>query len=538
MPSTQGNEMSEQPLISIRNLSVAFRQGNDQTMAVKDVSFNIRPGQTLALVGESGSGKSVTAQSILRLHQGVAKVEGQILFQGEDLRQYNQTQMQQLRGKRIAMIFQEPMTALNPLHQIGRQIDEMLVLHQRMSKAERLTRIHELLDQVGLPHFKTRLNAYPHQLSGGERQRVMIAMAMANEPDLLIADEPTTALDVTLQEQILDLLKELQQTHHMAILLITHDLHLVRRLAERVVIMQYGKIVEQGETQAVFDAPQDDYTQHLLAAIPSAAAPAPLAPKEPLIACDDLQVIYQTRASLLGFKTVDKHALKPLSLTIQPGETLGLVGESGSGKSTLAQALLRLIKSDGAIYLSGERIDSKKGRALLPARRQMQPVFQDPYGSLNPRMSVEQIITEGLRVHYPEIKTAERQERAAAMLDSVGLSPDMLARFPHEFSGGQRQRIAIARAMMTEPKLVILDEPTSALDVSVQAQILSMLRKFQQEKDIAYLFISHDLRVIRAISHRVMVLKQGEVVETNSTQALFADPQAEYTKRLLKAAYL
>ncbi|MAR56644.1 MAG: microcin ABC transporter ATP-binding protein [Rickettsiales bacterium] len=523
-------------LLAIQNLSVTFRQG--QTQAVRDVSFEVKEGEMVALVGESGSGKSVTAQSILRLHQGVAKVEGQILFQGEDLRQYNQTQMQQLRGKRIAMIFQEPMTALNPLHQIGRQIDEMLVLHQRMSKAERLTRIHELLDQVGLPHFKTRLNAYPHQLSGGERQRVMIAMAMANEPDLLIADEPTTALDVTLQEQILDLLKELQQTHHMAILLITHDLHLVRRLAERVVIMQYGKIVEQGETQAVFDAPQDDYTQHLLAAIPSAAAPAPLAPKEPLIACDDLQVIYQTRASLLGFKTVDKHALKPLSLTIQPGETLGLVGESGSGKSTLAQALLRLIKSDGAIYLSGERIDSKKGRALLPARRQMQPVFQDPYGSLNPRMSVEQIITEGLRVHYPEIKTAERQERAAAMLDSVGLSPDMLARFPHEFSGGQRQRIAIARAMMTEPKLVILDEPTSALDVSVQAQILSMLRKFQQEKDIAYLFISHDLRVIRAISHRVMVLKQGEVVETNSTQALFADPQAEYTKRLLKAAYL
>ncbi len=521
-------------LISVQNLSVTFQSGETSVQAVRKLSFDIAQGEFVAIVGESGSGKSVTAQAIMRLLPGSTHISGQIQFDGEELTTLPESAMQRIRGKRIGMIFQEPMSALNPLHNIGRQIDEMLLTHQpNLGKAARLERLHRLLDDVGLEAFKSRMNAYPHQLSGGERQRVMIAMAMANDPELLIADEPTTALDVTLQAQILALLKKLQRERNLSVLMITHDLTIVQHLADRVCVMQQGELVESGPTQTLFYAAKEDYTKQLLSAIPKGSAVALPADAAALLSCENLNVFYQKKQGLFARKSVQNAAVKAASFSLKTGETLGLVGESGSGKSSLGLALLRLIQSEGPIVYLGKDISAVKGHALRELRSDLQIVFQDPYASLNPRMTVEQIVGEGLRVHQPHLNKAERRARAEQTLISVGLEPAMLSRYAHEFSGGQRQRISIARAMILAPKLVVLDEPTSALDVSVQSQVL---KKFQSEQHISYLFISHDLRVVRSISHRVMVMRQGEIIEHQDTEMLFENPQHDYTRTLIETS--
>jgi microcin C transport system ATP-binding protein len=524
-------------LVSVQNLSVTFQSGDTKVDVVRDLSFDIAQGQFVAIVGESGSGKSVTAQAIMRLLPSSTHISGQIQCDGEELTTLPESAMQRIRGKRIGMIFQEPMSALNPLHTIGRQIDEMLLTHQPdLSKSARLERLHGLLDDVGLEDFKTRLNAYPHQLSGGERQRVMIAMAMANNPELLIADEPTTALDVTLQAQILALLKKLQKARKLSVLMITHDLTIVQHLADRVIVMQHGTLVESGQTQNVFDAPKQAHTKQLLSAIPKGSAVPLAADASALLACEKLSVFYQKKQSLFARKSAIKAAVKEASFSLKSGETLGLVGESGSGKSSLGLALLRLIQSDGPIVYLGQDISTLNGRALRPLRADLQIVFQDPYASLNPRMTIEQIVGEGLRVHQPHLSKAQRRVHAEQTLISVGLEPEMLSRYAHEFSGGQRQRISIARAMILAPKLVVLDEPTSALDVSVQAQVLELLKKFQSEQQVSYLFISHDLRVVRSISHRVMVMRNGEIIEHQETENLFESAQHDYTRTLIETS--
>lgn len=520
-------------LLRVNHLSVSF----GSSKVVKDSSFSIRRGELLALVGESGSGKSVTAHSVMRLLPDNAAVEGRIYFDDIDLTTLSEADLRRIRGKRIGMIFQEPMSALNPLHTIGRQITEMVQEHQNLSKSAVRLRVQELLRMVGMEAFSDRLDTYPHQLSGGQRQRVMIAMAMANSPDLLIADEPTTALDVTLQMQILSLLKELQAQHGMAILLITHDLTIVRRLSDRVAIMQRGDIVEQGKTADIFSNPQHDYTRMLLSSEPKGSAlPLPADAAE-LLSCTDLKVHFPIKRGLMARTVGHVKAVDGVSLSLKAGETIGIVGESGSGKTTFGLALLRLIKSDGPVVYLGRNISELNTAAMRPLRHEMQLVFQDPYASLNPRMTVGEIIAEGLCVHHPELSPAERDEQVGALLEQVGLTREMMTRYPHAFSGGQRQRISIARAMILRPKLVVLDEPTSALDLSVQSQIIDLLKSFQQEGQLAYLFISHDLRVIRAISHRVMVLKGGQVVEQNATEALFSAPQNAYTKGLISAAF-
>ena len=522
-------------LLNVEQLSITFPMVGQTVQAVSNISFSIDKGQWMALVGESGSGKSVSAQALLQLLPATAEISGKAIFDGQDLLALSPEAIRKVRGKRIAMIFQEPMSALNPLHTIGRQLTEMITLHQSVGHAAIQARILELLEMVGLSHFKTRLKSYPHQLSGGERQRVMIAMAMANRPDLLIADEPTTALDVTLQRQILRLLKQLQINHGMAVLLITHDLTIVRQLADKVAIMRQGELVEQGETKALFANPQHKYTQKLLASEPKGTAlPLPADAPE-ILHCEQLRVHFPIRRGLLGRTKGYVKAVDGVSLTLKQGQTIGIVGESGSGKTTLGLGLLRLIESKGPIVFCGQNIEQFKLRELRPLRQRMQIVFQDPFGSLNPRLCVGQIIGEGLRVHRPDIATNERRQLARAMLDRIGLKGEMFDRFPHEFSGGQRQRISIARAMILEPALVVLDEPTSALDLTVQSQILDLLKKFQEEQKLSYLFISHDLRVIRAISHEVLVMKSGIVVEHQPTEALFAAPKHEYTKQLLAA---
>ena len=524
-------------LLDIQDLAVDFRTEGAAVHAVKGLSLSIERGETVALVGESGSGKSVTALSVLQLlpYPTASHPGGSIRLDGQELLGAPASTMRTVRGNRVAMVFQEPMTSLNPLHSIEKQLGETLRLHKGMGKTDARQRTLELLHLVGLAEAEKRLTAFPHELSGGQRQRVMIAMALANEPALLIADEPTTALDVTIQAQILQLLKSLQRRFNMAMLFITHDLTIVRKIADRVCVMQYGEIVEAGATSRLFEAPAHPYTQRLIQAQPSGTAPAAAA-APPLIRTEDLRVWYPIRAGLLR-RTIDYvKAVDGLSLTIHAGQTVGVVGESGSGKTTLGLALLRLIASRGGIYFRDTLIQGLKSRALRPLRREMQIIFQDPFGSLSPRLSIGQIIEEGLKVHGAVGSAEAREASIVAALQEVGLDPDSRHRYPHEFSGGQRQRVAIARALVLKPAFIVLDEPTSSLDVSVQAQILVLLRQLQRDHDLAYLFISHDLKVVRAMANYLVVMYHGKVVEEGPTEAIFEHPRDAYTKRLLAAS--
>ena len=525
-------------LIEVRDLAVEFVSGEQRQRVVEGVSFDIRRGETLALVGESGSGKSVTAHSILRLlpYPIASHPSGSINYAGQDLLRMSEDQLRGIRGNRIAMVFQEPMTSLNPLHCIEKQINEVLRLHKGMSGKAATARTLELLDLVGIPEPHKRLKAYPHELSGGQRQRVMIAMALANEPQLLIADEPTTALDVTVQLKILELLKDLQTRLGMSLLLISHDLNLVRRIAHRVCVMQRGKIVEQASCEELFHAPQHPYTQELLGAEPR-GEPAANPPGPTMLSVEDLRVWFPIKKGLLR-RTVDYvKAVDGINFSLPQGQTLGIVGESGSGKSTLGLAILRLIGSQGAINFRGEALQGLSQNAIRPFRREMQVVFQDPYGSLSPRMSVSQIVGEGLQIHGMGTEAEQEQAIIAALLE-VGLDPETRHRYPHEFSGGQRQRIAIARALVLKPQLILLDEPTSALDRTVQRQVVELLRSLQSKYNLTYLFISHDLAVVRALSHQLMVVKQGQVIEQGPAEQIFAAPQQTYTRQLLEAAFM
>ena len=530
---------SNTPLLRAEDLSIAFRSGQTTNLAVKGVTFEVGKGETVALVGESGSGKTVSALSVLRLlpYPAASHPTGKIMFDGKDLLTLPLPDMRDIRGARISIIFQEPMTSLNPLHTIEKQVGEVLKLHRKMDDAAIRKRVLELLHKVGVRDPEQRLGAFPHQLSGGQRQRVMIAMALANEPDLLIADEPTTALDVTIQAQILELLKELQAELGMAMLLITHDLGVVRKMADRVYVMNAGEIVEEGITKEVFADPKHAYTRHLISAEPKGTAPPADTSKPIVVETDNLKVWFPIRKGLLR-RTVDHvKAVDGLSLKLHAGQTLGVVGESGSGKTTLGLAIMRLISSQGPVVYLGKRIDGLDSRAMRPLRKEMQIVFQDPYGSLSPRLSVGQIIEEGLLIQQPKLSYDARRERIGQTLKEVGLDPNAQDRYPHEFSGGQRQRIAIARAMVLEPKFVMLDEPTSALDMSVQAQIVDLLRNLQTRHNLAYLFISHDLRVVRALSSHVIVMRNGKVVEEGSAEDIFRTPKTDYTKALLAAAF-
>jgi microcin C transport system ATP-binding protein len=526
------------PLLAVQDLAVDFRTEYGTVHAVQGVSFTIAQGETLALVGESGSGKSVTALSILQLlpYPPASHPSGSIRLTGQELVGASAAIMRTVRGNRIAMVFQEPMTSLNPLHSIAKQIGETLRLHKGLSPVEARHRTLELLHLVGLQEADKRLTALPHELSGGQRQRVMIAMALANEPALLIADEPTTALDVTIQAQILTLLKSLQQQFNMAMLFITHDLTVVRKVADRVCVMQHGAIVESGPTQRLFEAPSHPYTRSLIDAEPRGTAP-PAAPAPPLMRAQQLKVWYPVKAGVLR-RTVDYvKAVDGVTITVPAGQTVGVVGESGSGKTTLGLALLRLNASHGPIYFKDTLIQGWKSRALRPLRRDMQIIFQDPFGSLSPRLSIAQIIEEGLQVHNLAPTAEEREARIMRVLEEVGLDPDSRHRYPHEFSGGQRQRVAIARALVLQPSFIVLDEPTSSLDVSVQAQILALLRKLQHDHGLAYLFISHDLKVVRSMANTIIVMHHGRVVEQGPTEAVFAHPQHAYTKTLMAAAF-
>ncbi|GGE33287.1 microcin C ABC transporter ATP-binding protein YejF [Agaricicola taiwanensis] len=527
-----------EPLLSIRDLSVAFRQDGRDTLAVDRVSFDIARGETLALVGESGSGKSVTALSILKLlpYPAAHHPSGQIFFKGRDLLTVPAAELREVRGNDISMVFQEPMSSLNPLHTIEQQVGEILRIHRGLGRGATRTRVLELLDQVGIANAKERLDAYPHQLSGGQRQRVMIAMALANEPDLLIADEPTTALDVTVQAQILKLLEELQSRLGMAMLFITHDLGIVRKFADRVCVMTKGEIVERGDTARVFEAPEHDYTKKLLAAEPKGEPPAEKPEAPVVLSAEDLKVWFPIRRGF--FKRTVGHikAVDGITLDLRAGETLGVVGESGSGKTTLGLAILRLISGDGPIVFLGKNIEDFSASDMRPLRKDMQIVFQDPFGSLSPRLSVAQIVEEGLKIQKPELSAEARRAVVAEALTDVGLDPAAMDRYPHEFSGGQRQRIAIARAMALDPKFIVLDEPTSALDMSIQAQIVDLLRDLQAKRNLAYLFISHDLKVVRALASRVIVMRHGKVVESGPAAQIFEAPQTDYTRALIAAA--
>jgi microcin C transport system ATP-binding protein len=527
------------PLIDVKDLSVDFRSGDTLTHAVKHVSFDIGDAETVALVGESGSGKTVTALSILRLlpYPAASHPSGAILFKGENLLTLSPPTLRQIRGNKISMIFQEPMTSLNPLHTIERQVGEVLKIHRGLSDRAARERVLDLLDKVGIDDPKGRLDCYPHQLSGGQRQRVMIAMSLANEPDLLIADEPTTALDVTIQAQILELLSKLKAEFNMAMLLITHDLGIVRKMADRVCVMNNGEIVERGTMADIFAAPKHPYTKHLIASEPKGSPPAANPKAKTILEAKDLRVWFPIKRGFLRHVVGHIKAVDGIDLTVKEGQTLGVVGESGSGKTTLGLALLRLISSEGPIVYLGNRIDGYDSKRMRPLRRHMQIVFQDPYGSLSPRLSVGQIIEEGLSIQNPTLTREERVARVDQALREVGLDPKWRDRYPHEFSGGQRQRIAIARALVLEPKFLILDEPTSALDVSVQAQIVDLLRELQRRHKLAYLFISHDLKVVRALANSIIVLRYGKVVEKGPARKVFANPRTDYTKALLAAAF-
>ena len=532
-------ETKTQPLLSVRDLSVAFHQGGATSIAVDHVSFDLMPGEVLALVGESGSGKSVTANSILKLlpYPAASHPSGKILFDGKDMLTLPERSLRAVRGNDVTMIFQEPMTSLNPLHTIERQIGEILELHQAITGAEARARTLELLLQVGIREPEKRLKAYPHELSGGQRQRVMIAMALANRPKLLIADEPTTALDVTVQAQILELLSDLKTKHGMSMLFITHDLGIVRKFADRVCVMTKGKIVETGTVEQVFNDPQHAYTRHLLAAEPKGEPPHSDATKPVVMQGDDIKVWFPIKAGLMRRVVDHVKAVDGIDITLRAGQTVGVVGESGSGKTTLGLALSRLIASEGRISFIGQSIDHYSYEMMKPLRNRLQVVFQDPYGSLSPRMSVGEIVAEGLKVHERSLSADERDTRVATALEEVGLDPATRWRYPHEFSGGQRQRIAIARAMVLKPRFVMLDEPTSALDMSVQAQVVDLLRDLQAKHELAYLFISHDLKVVKALANDLIVMRHGKVVESGPAAEIFANPQQDYTKALLAAAF-
>ncbi|MEO0391608.1 MAG: ABC transporter ATP-binding protein [Pseudomonadota bacterium] len=535
MTDPKTDSAAAEPLLSIRDLAVSF----GSTEAVRDVDFDIHPGETLALVGESGSGKSVTALSILQLlpYPIASHPRGSITYRGRQIIGAKEPTLRDIRGNQISMIFQEPMTSLNPLHTIEKQIAEALFIHKGMDRVQARARVIELLELVGLPNLTKRLGAFPHELSGGQRQRVMIAMALANEPDLLIADEPTTALDVTVQAQVLNLLKDLQARLGMAMLLITHDLGVVRKVADRVCVMNQGEIVEAGAVPETFDNPQHAYTKRLIDAEPSGQALAFDGDAAPIMQADNLKVYFPIRKGVIKRTVGHVKAVDGIPVSVRPGETVGVVGESGSGKTTLGQGLLRLVNSDGPIQFQGQDIQGLSRGDIRPLRREMQVVFQDPYGSLSPRMTVGGIIAEGVRLHKLAGSQVEEDQMIADVLEEVGLDPDTRHRYPHEFSGGQRQRISIARAMILKPKFVVLDEPTSALDMSVQAQIVDLLRDLQAKHDLAYLFISHDLKVVRALSNSVIVMKDGKVVEQGPVDQIFEAPQTDYTKALIKAAF-
>ncbi|SEI13788.1 ABC transporter ATP-binding protein [Tardiphaga sp. OK245] len=528
-----------QPLLDVRDLSVAFHHGGNTSVAVDRVSFEIKRGECVALVGESGSGKSVSAMSILRLlpYPTASHPSGHIRFKGHELLSMSEREIRGIRGNDISIIFQEPMTSLNPLHTIGAQIGEILQLHNGIRGSKARERTLELLTQVGIPDPETRLASYPHQLSGGQRQRVMIAMALANEPDLLIADEPTTALDVTVQAQILALLADIRQRLGMSLLFITHDLGIVRRIADTVCVMNNGKIVEQGPVEQVFTSPQHAYTKALLAAEPK-PDPAPPRPEAPVVmSTDGLKVWFPIKRGLLRKTVGHVKAVDGVSLQVRQGETLGVVGESGSGKTTLGLALLRLISSQGPIVFLSRDIQRLQFKDMRPIRRDMQIVFQDPFGALSPRMSVGDIVAEGLSVHQPSLSSEDRETRVVKALQDVGLDPKTRFRYPHEFSGGQRQRISIARAAVLEPSFVVLDEPTSALDMLFQAQMVDLLRELQRKRDLTYLFISHDLRVVASLASHLIVMRHGKVVEEGPAAELFKNPKTDYTRALFAAAF-
>ncbi len=531
--------MSPDPtLLEVRDLSVAFAQGGRRETVVDRVSFKLERGRALALVGESGSGKSVTAQSIVRLlpYPAASHPTGEVFFKGRDLLKMSDATLREMRGAGVTMVFQEPMTSLNPLHSIEKQIGEIIALHGGRAASTR-ERVIALLEEVGIADPAARLGAYPHQLSGGQRQRVMIAMALANRPDLFIADEPTTALDVTVQAQILKLLKDLQARLGMALLFITHDLGIVRKIASDVAVMQKGRIVEAGKTADVFANPQHEYTKMLLAAEPKGAPPEVDASAKPIVTADDVRVWFPIKHGFLRRTVGHVKAVDGVSLTVREGETVGVVGESGSGKTTLGLAILRLIRSKGTILYCGRGIHGLSVKQMRPLRREMQIVFQDPFGSLSPRLSVAEIVEEGLLAQKTRLNAAQRREAVARALADTGLDPATMDRYPHEFSGGQRQRIAIARAIALDPKFIVLDEPTSALDMSVQAQIVDLLRDLQKRRSLAYLFISHDLKVVRALASEIIVMRHGEVVESGSAREIFAAPRNEYTKALFAAAF-
>jgi len=534
---TEG-QLSE-PLLSVKDLSVTFTQGGRTTTAVDHISFDIAKGETIALVGESGSGKSVSALSILKLlpYPPASHPNGSILFEGKDLLKCSEPELRAVRGNDITIIFQEPMTSLNPLHTISHQVIEVLKLHKGMSDTVARTRTLELFKEVGIRDPEKRLDAYPHQLSGGQRQRVMIAMALANEPKLLIADEPTTALDVTVQAQILELLAKLKHDNGMSMLFITHDLGIVRKIADRVCVMTQGRIVEQGPTAQIFADPQHPYTKKLLAAEPKGRPPTPDPDAATVMAGDDIKVWFPIRQGFFRRVVDYVKAVDGIDVKVRAGQTLGVVGESGSGKTTLGLALARMISSKGRIDFAGQEIDQLSYSQMRPLRRELQIVFQDPFGSLSPRMSVAEIIEEGLKIHEPTLTIDERDQRVVDVLNEVGLDSETRFRYPHEFSGGQRQRIAIARAMVLNPRFVMLDEPTSALDMSVQAQVVDLLRRLQEKHNLAYLFISHDLKVVRALANDVIVMRNGKVVEHGPSRQIFENPETDYTRALISAAF-
>ena len=529
---------ADAPLLDVRDLSVAFGQGERKNVVVRGASFTVQRGKTLAIVGESGSGKSVTAQALVRLlpYPIASHPSGQVFFKGVDVLKMPEPKLRAMRGSGVTMVFQEPMTSLNPLHNIEKQIGEIITLHGGV-KADLRARVVALLEEVGIQNPTSRLGAYPHQLSGGQRQRVMIAMALANRPDLLIADEPTTALDVTVQAQILALLKDLQTRLGMALLFITHDLGIVRSIADDVIVMQKGEIVERGATAAMFAAPQHAYTKMLLAAEPKGVAPPSDLGAKTILEARDVKVWFPIRKGFFRRVVDNVKAVDGVSVTVREGQTLGIVGESGSGKTTLGLAILRLIRSEGPIVYCGRPIEGLNAQQMRPLRREMQIVFQDPFGSLSPRLSVAEIVEEGLVAQGSKLSAAERRAVVAHALADTGLDPSTMDRYPHEFSGGQRQRIAIARAMALDPKFVVLDEPTSALDMSVQAQIVDLLRDLQKKRGLAYLFISHDLKVVRALASEVVVMRRGKIVEAGSAVDVFAAPKQDYTRALFAAAF-